>query len=468
MLRASSVTLALASLFSSAVALAQTPPPDPPPSGDKADGAPAKPVRPPVRPDIQKPGPKVGADIPPELAPAVYRERRRALLDRLGACAALVPSQFARVGTTGDAFFYLTGSREPNAALLLSPRQVARTTVIVAARGVNGGARDVHARALMRTDLAVDEVAIGGADGDRAVARALRKSRCYAALQPSLDTNPALSRGRLRELLRAVDGHVQQKWQVFERMRASKGEAEIARIDKAAALAIHGHRAALGQVQSNLSERDLATTIDRAVQASGGQASVQSRVVSGQRAAQLDAKAGDNAVGKGQLVVYDGRASFGGYAARAVRTYPASGSFSPEQAAVYDAVLAAHEKAIASIRSGVSLARVRKIARSALEGAGYRAQRNGSRGTPHADGHFIGLAMRDVGDLDGPLDAGMVVVVETGVLMPGQGAVRMADMVLVEPRSRRLITANLPRSRAGVTAWMRKARGNKKFSQTSK
>lgn len=463
--------IAAASILWSTAATAQTPQPAKPPAQDTPDAARS------ARPKVPLPNRRIGPEVASEIPVTVYRARRQALIAGLGACAAVVPASHADGSALAESYFYLTGDHTSGAALLLSPRQVAQQTLIAPARDASGTPLDVHARALMRTELAVDQVVANDADGkaasgqasdrahgraidrtiDRAIDRAVRQSRCYASLQPSLDDNPALPKARLHDLLEAVDGHIQQKWQFLEAMRARKDEHELARMQKAAAIAIFAHESGARALRRKPSERDLASTMDRAVRSvSGAGLPVESRVASGPRAAQLTWSGGQEPVAAGQLVVLEGTASYGGYAARVVRTYPASGAFSSEQKSVYDTAVAAHEKAITTIRSGVSLARIRRVAESALEDAGYRATRTGSRGTPFADGHFIGLSVRDVGNPDAPLDAGMVVVVETGVLIRGTLAVRMADMVLVTPRGQRLLTADLPRSQAGITAWLKK------------
>lgn len=450
MFRASFLFIVIASLNFPTDALAQTPTP---PTGGA--GQPAAPQ--PARLPIDKPGPRVGADIDPELPASVYRSRRQRLIDQLGACAAMVASGHGESRTKSDDFFYLTGARPKRATLLLSPRQLDQQTIIAPKVDARGKKLDIHARELMRTDLDVDRV-VAHKRGDDALTRALRQGRCYATLQSAIDRNPVIRDKRLRKLLQAVGGHVQQKWQTLEQMRAVKDQHELALLEKAAALAIHGHKTAAKDLSRQRSERDLAEAIDRAVHASGGQKTVQTSVVSGARAAGLSRASEDDVPRSGGLVTIDGRAAYGGYKARVVRTYPVSGTFSTAQSAVYDAALAAHDKAIASVRSGVPLARVQRVARSTLEDAGYRVQRNGSRGTPYADAHFIGLAIDDVGNPDAPLDAGMVVVLETGILIPGSAAVRLADMVLVQPRGRKVLTTDIPRTRTAIGAWM-KAKG---------
>jgi Xaa-Pro aminopeptidase len=445
MLRASSLFIAALSVLAPSTASAQ---------GDS---------RPPAKPKAPKlEAPKLGSDVPATMPAAVFRARREALLERLGACAALVPGARSGQSDVTDSFVYLTGMHEPGAALLLSPRQADRAVLLVPERDNDGNRLDVHLRARIRTELGFDRVLGPGDELARALPRAIRTSRCYATLRSSPDS-PAIPKARLQAMLDAVDGHAQNRRPALEQMRAVKDEHELARMQKAAEFAIFAHKQGAALLPKRPTVRAVADAVDAALASlTDARVPAPSRVLSGPAAALLSDERGPD--GKSDrkennpvsgLVIIDSSAEYGDYTARVVRTYPVAGYFTATQRMHYEAVVAAHEQAITSIRSGVSLARIRKIAEAALDGAGYRGLPGGP-GTGYAAGHFIGLAVRDVGDPDAPLDAGMVVVVETGILIPGQTGIRLADMVRVTARGQQLLTADLPRSPAGITLWQKR------------
>ena len=424
----------------SALALAQTPP-------DAPDAQPIK---------LRLPPPKVQIlpDVPPELPASAHRERRRALVDLLGSCAALVPATRSAGADIDPAFHYLTGLSEPGASLLLSPRQVDQQVLLVATTRAGQPVNDIHARATLRTEQGFDRVDELRAGGEQQLMRALRKGGCYAVLRGPQNGPPAVPRARLRGYSRSLGSHVQQRWSRFDHMRAVKSEAEVQRLQRAAATLAYTMRVVAALVRPGAEPQALTGAIDRGLDGLAGvRVAFSSRVSGGADSAQVNATPSERALQAGEATVVELGAFYGAYAARVTRTLPVDKNFSPTTSALYQAVLAAHQQAIAAIRSGVSLARVQKIAETALHNAGYRATGANQHVAPYVDGHFIGLEVRDVGDPDGPLDAGMVIVLETGLLARGQQGVRIADMVLVTPRGQRVLTGEIPTGASELARW---------------
>jgi len=68
---------------------------------------------------------------------------------------------------------------------------------------------------------------------------------------------------------------------------------------------------------------------------------------------------------------------------------------------------------------------------------------------PHATSHFLGLNTHDVGMYDAPLEPGVVVTVEPGIYLAGEGiGVRIEDDVLITAEGCRVLSDALPRSLA--------------------
>ncbi|RST20527.1 aminopeptidase P family protein [Streptomyces sp. WAC04770] len=170
------------------------------------------------------------------------------------------------------------------------------------------------------------------------------------------------------------------------------------------------------------------------------------------------------------------------YAADVTRTFPASGTFSPEQRAVYDLVFAAQETALALVRPGVTLRDLHtaavKVIAAGLRRLGVLTDRvaNGlpdeqvvMRWMPHGIGHMLGIDVHDCLAVAAeaatiPLEAGHVITVEPGVylspydtLVPahlrGIG-VRIEDDIVVTPYGHDNLTAALPRSSDAVERWL--------------
>ena len=120
----------------------------------------------------------------------------------------------------------------------------------------------------------------------------------------------------------------------------------------------------------------------------------------------------DNALTAGDLLLADvGGETPEGWAADITRVWPVSGRFSPTQRAIYEAVLAAQEAAIARVTQGTRYRDVHETAGRALVAALkdlgiFKGDVDGlyERGAaaiffPHGVGHLLGLDVHDLEDL---------------------------------------------------------------------
>lgn len=102
---------------------------------------------------------------------------------------------------------------------------------------------------------------------------------------------------------------------------------------------------------------------------------------------------------------------------------------SARQAAIYNLVREANERAEALVRPGVRLCDIDAAARGHIAAAGY-----GEYFT-HRLGHFIGMEDHEKGDVSSvnsaPAEAGMVFSIEPGIYLPGSFGVRIEDLVIV-------------------------------------
>ena len=120
-----------------------------------------------------------------------------------------------------------------------------------------------------------------------------------------------------------------------------------------------------------------------------------------------------------------------------------TGKVTPEFEKVYRTVLAAQERAIASIRPGVKAHDVDAEARSVIEEAGF------GRFFDHGLGHGLGMEIHEAPRLRKEsqtiLQPGMIVTVEPGIYLPDWGGIRIEDDVLVTSEGCEILT-HLPRT----------------------
>jgi Xaa-Pro aminopeptidase len=417
------------------------------------------------------------------LPDAVYRERRARLLDLLPPDATAVLFTAPVMARNHDVdhafrpasdFWYLTGFGEPGAALLLTRRDGApHATLFVPPLdpgdalwngprlGVLGAASladSVRSAASLKSGLA--ELLNGTrtlhvADGGDRAARALLDE----ALPPGVAADAAELRGAVGRLRLIKDAH------------------EQALLQRAVDISCAAHLAAMRHAAAGQHEYELAAVIEATFATLGARRTgYESIVGSGANSCILHYDSNRAVIPPRATIVVDVGAEFGMYTADLTRTLPSDGVFTAEQRAIYGAVLAAQEAAIAEVKPGATIAAVNRAARRALSDALVAAGVASSSAQaaslqPHGVSHWLGLDVHDdcpYGAADGRgevrLEAGMVLTVEPGCYVaPGtQGidprwhaiGVRIEDDVLVTADGNVVLSAALPKRIEEVEAVM--------------
>jgi Xaa-Pro aminopeptidase len=398
----------------------------------------------------------------PEIPVEVYHQRRDRVLSALDGCLAVVSAQGDVSGVTEDFrqdgdFFWLTGVNEPDAHLILAPKsRYSKAVLYLKSRDPEAerwtGPRDPVSPALL-TRYGVDRVRRGSPEGG--LMDAAQAHDCIAVIVPAAagprDRNDAELALRIasRYGLRVV-----YKRDLLASLREAHGPEEIARMQQAVAVTRKGHDAAARATVAGVSERDVQTQIEYAFYAGGATGlSYPSIVGSGPNGAVLHWDQNSRLLGDGDLVVIDAAGEYGRYAADVTRTYPVSGHFTEEQAAVYRAVYQAQEDIFAAIKPGVTMADLQHAAEESLRRSGHLAD------FIHGFGHFVGLDVHDVGAYEKPLPPGAIITVEPGIYLPQRNfGVRIEDMVLITDKGFKLLTADIPRKLEDVEAWIADAR----------
>jgi Xaa-Pro aminopeptidase len=142
----------------------------------------------------------------------------------------------------------------------------------------------------------------------------------------------------------------------------------------------------------------------------------------------------------GELVVMDYGASLAYLTMDITRTWPVSGKLDELQRRAYEAALEAQKAIIAAMRPGATRAQTREIGRAIFDKRGFKEQ-----SAPSA-GHFVGLAVHDVGDAEAPFAPGMVIAVEPIVEIRDKRLhVRIEDTVLVTDGDPEILSAAVPK-----------------------
>src|SRR5436190_13153097 len=138
-------------------------------------------------------------------------------------------------------------------------------------------------------------------------------------------------------------------------MREVKSAAEIAALQRAVDISVAAHVAAMRRALTATSEAQVEAIADFTVRESTCCWGYPPIVASGANATTLHYQTNDMPVDRKGLFLMDMGAEVDGYSCDITRTIPASGKFSADQRAVYEAVLAAQNAAIAAMKPGARL-----------------------------------------------------------------------------------------------------------------
>lgn len=340
-------------------------------------------------------------------------------------------------------FYYLTGWREPGAALLLTPSGEILFLPSHNERserysGKHTAADDPDVRALtgLENVLPIEKLE---SELDRELSS---HSRLYAPWAEYYATQ-LRARYPFREVADAAP--------LITKLRLIKSTSEIATIQHSTDVSIRAQRAAWKRAVAGQYEYNVAASLIAGFLDQGCEGPAYSPIVgSGPDGAILHYMTNQRRMERGELVVIDAAAQCDEYASDITRTIPVGGKFSARQREIYQVVLNAQKAAIAAVKPGVQLGgsgeSLTKIARDYIDAHG-----KDSHGEPlgkyftHDIGHQVGLEVHDPYS-DSPLAAGMVITVEPGVYIPEEKlGIRIEDIVLVTASGAKVLSAALPK-----------------------
>jgi Xaa-Pro aminopeptidase len=216
---------------------------------------------------------------------------------------------------------------------------------------------------------------------------------------------------------------------LIERMRWVKDGDELAALRDAADLAEELIRRMPEWLAPDRTENEVAGEIERAQRYLGAERSAAPLIVaSGDRTTLPHGAASPRVMRAGEPVLVDLSPVVRGYRADITRTW-FLGEPPAEYRRLHAAVQEAQAQAMETVRAGVPARQVDAVARQVL------ARHHLERFFNHSLGHSIGLDQHEPPLLsrydDSVLEAGMVVMIEPGVYVPGVGGTRLEDAVLV-------------------------------------
>ena len=227
---------------------------------------------------------------------------------------------------------------------------------------------------------------------------------------------------------------VRSAWPIFYELRVRKSPLELQLLQQAVDISIEAHERAQAAAGRALWEYEIEAEVDYTFKRRNADNWGYPNIVGcGPNATTLHYDASQGRCTPGQLVLMDVGAEYEHLSADVTRTFPVSGRFSPAQADIYNAVLAAQEKALAVVRPGANFADIHRAAVESLKDSllrlGLITDRNSNQyflwymtGTSH----YIGMSVHDVGR-PGRLEADMTFTVEPGIYVRADALERLPD-----------------------------------------
>ena len=223
----------------------------------------------------------------------------------------------------------------------------------------------------------------------------------------------------------------------IRRRRLIKSEEEVEKLQRAAAITDAATEKIFAHLREGEREVDVAFVLGTMIGELGGALSFPSLVQSGPNSALPHHEHSNRQLAKGDLVLLDFGADFGGYKADVTRM-AVVGEPNAKQSEIHRVVLEAHDAAIAAVKPGSTTGDVDAAARGIIDAAGYGEM------FFHRVGHGLGLEEHEDPSLDPGsatvLEPGMVFTIEPGIYIPGFGGVRIEDDVVVEESGCRVLT----------------------------
>jgi Xaa-Pro aminopeptidase len=225
---------------------------------------------------------------------------------------------------------------------------------------------------------------------------------------------------------------------LVESLRAVKDAQEIEIMRRAGALSDEVFGELAQERFSGRTERELVWWIERSFREAGAEgASFPTVVAAGETATSPHAVPGDKAIEQGELVVVDAGCVVDGYCSDCTRTF-AVGEISEGLSEIYALCLEAQLAGLEAVGPGVHGRDADAAARSLIGSAGL------GEAFGHGLGHGVGIQIHEAPTLrpesTDVLEAGNVVSVEPGIYRPGEGGVRIEDLVLVTEDGRERLT----------------------------
>ena len=241
-------------------------------------------------------------------------------------------------------------------------------------------------------------------------------------------------------------------------LRTIKSLAEIDLLRKAGRIGVKAFTEMMQATRPEMYEYEVAGVLEYIFKKEGAQdLSFNTIISSGENHPYVHYYRHDRMLKDGDLLVVDGGPTVGYYGVDISITYPANGKFNARQKEVYEAAKAVHEACLKVYRPGLTTEQVRKEVEEILTEQGYDLTKDYFKRMRGGFGHYVGMAVHDVGGGPMVLKPGMVFANEPLMIYAAENlGVRVEDTVLITETGCENLTAGIPRDVKDIEELMKK------------
>ena len=410
---------------------------------------------------------------------ADYAKRRETLLSRMGENEIMVLFSGIPVPSSMDEcfpfevnrhFFYLTGLRRENMALLLTKTGGRAKEILFIEQPVPQMERWTGKRVTVR-----EAKEISGCGEvqyiqnlmprlERIMGREFPEKVWMDCHRESMDGVPFYNQLQAEKLLKLYPAmHLCDSHPVISRMRMNKDAAEIAAFRRAVEVTHLGLNRVLATLRPGMMEYAVQAEFEYEIKRKGAEGvSFPTIVGSGINGCSMHYEFNHSKIEEDRLVLLDLGARVEGYCADISRTYPASGHFTPRQRQYYDLVLRANREIARFAAPGKTLTELNDRCKAVLAeglmemGKISRAEEIGKY-YMHGVSHQIGLDTHDAYDrMDRPLEPGMIISDEPGLYIDEECiGIRIEDDLLITEEGCTVLSEDIERTAEEIETIMR-------------